>query len=77
MTQSSKAADTTTAKREVREALKFAGFAAKVQANATHIQVTVADEANVADVLRMYPDAVAPYANDSVASFRRVVSIPR
>lgn len=61
MTQTSKTAAqaTAAAKREVRDALKFAGFRAEVAAGKTHLKVTVADAADRAAVLRMYPDATA------------------
>ncbi len=72
------AARTAAAKREVRDALRFAGFGvADILANKTHVQVTLADENDVTDVLRMYPDAIAPNAESRSSHFRRTVRIPR
>jgi hypothetical protein len=72
MTQSSKTANTATIKREVREALKFAGFAfSSVTASACSIRIILKDAADRPAVLKMYPDAAAE------ADFPRIVTIRR
>jgi hypothetical protein len=50
---------TAAAKREVREALAFAGFTAEVFASKAYITVQVADAADRPAILQMYPDAIA------------------
>jgi hypothetical protein len=62
---------TATAKREVREALRFAGFAADVTASTRTIKVHLFDAADRPAVLRMYPDATACRANPSVVYLAR------
>lgn len=67
-----KTADTAAAKKEIREALKFAGFQFfTVSANAHAIQVMADTDTDAAEILKMYPDARGSEYD------ARVVYIPR
>jgi hypothetical protein len=72
MTKTSTAAATTaTVKREIRDALRFAGFAADVTAGKNYLKVMLNDAAERPAVLRMYPDATACEYNPRVLYIAR------
>ena len=58
--QSTPAAATAAAKKEVREALTSEGLKAKVTASTTWINVRVADAADRPAVLALFPGSTAP-----------------